>query len=141
MYYAPSADTIQAYRDYVESLPFNDEPEIFGMHENANIAFQVRLFCPSCGTVTTNFILFILLPFVAQTQETHTLVNTVLDVQPRLAGSSGGKTSDEIVFELAGNILNKIPDKLDLDKAIPELFEVCSFIVALRPFVQARQPY
>ena len=26
----------------MESLPFNDEPEIFGMHENANIAFQVR---------------------------------------------------------------------------------------------------
>ena len=41
VYYAPDADTIQAYRDYVESLPFNDEPEIFGMHENANIAFQV----------------------------------------------------------------------------------------------------
>ena len=42
IYYAPDADTIQASRDYVESLPFNDEPEIFGMHENANIAFQVR---------------------------------------------------------------------------------------------------
>ena len=42
VYYAPDADTIQAYRDYVESLPFNDEPEIFGMHENANIAFQVE---------------------------------------------------------------------------------------------------
>ena len=42
VYYAPNAGTIQAYRDYVESLPFNDEPEIFGMHENANIAFQVR---------------------------------------------------------------------------------------------------
>lgn len=43
VYYAPDADTIQAYRDYVESLPFSDEPEIFGMHENANIAFQVSI--------------------------------------------------------------------------------------------------
>ena len=41
VYYAPDADTIQVYRDYVEGLPFNDQPEIFGMHENANIAFQV----------------------------------------------------------------------------------------------------
>ena len=55
IYYAPDADTIQAYRDYVESLPFNDEPEIFGMHENANIAFQVSfgswpgLFDLCCG--------------------------------------------------------------------------------------------
>ena len=41
IYYAPEADTIQEFRDYIESLPFSDEPEIFGMHENANIAFQV----------------------------------------------------------------------------------------------------
>ena len=46
-------------------------------------------------------------------------------MQPRLSSSSGEKTSDEIVFELSGNILNKIPDKLDVDKALPELFEVC----------------
>ena len=59
-----------------------------------------------------------------QTQETHTLVNTVLDVQPRLASSGGGKTNDEIVYELADNILAKIPEKLDIDKALPELFEV-----------------
>ena len=45
VYYAPEANTMQAYRDYVESLPFNDEPEIFGMHANANIAFQVRCMC------------------------------------------------------------------------------------------------
>ena len=41
-----------------------------------------------------------------------------------MAGSSGGKTSDEIVYELAENILGKIPDKLDIDKALPEMFEV-----------------
>ena len=60
----------------------------------------------------------------AQTQETHALVSTILDVQPRLASSGGGKTSDEIVYELAENILNRIPEKLDLEKASPELFEV-----------------
>lgn len=41
VYYAPDAETIQAYRDYIENLPYSDEPEVFGMHENANIAFQV----------------------------------------------------------------------------------------------------
>ena len=48
IYYAPEADTIQAYRDYIEKLPFSDEPEIFGMHENANIAFQARIQYRSC---------------------------------------------------------------------------------------------
>ena len=41
VYYAPDAETIQDYRDYIENLPYSDEPEVFGMHENANIAFQV----------------------------------------------------------------------------------------------------
>ena len=45
-------------------------------------------------------------------------------MQPRLAGSEGGKTSDEIVYELAENILNRLPEKLDLEKASPEIFQV-----------------
>lgn len=59
-----------------------------------------------------------------QTQETHNLVNTILEVQPRTASSGGGKTNDEIVYELAESILQKLPEKLDLDKALPEMFEV-----------------
>ncbi len=42
LYYAPDGTTIVTYREYIEKLPYNDEPEIFGMHENANIAFQVH---------------------------------------------------------------------------------------------------
>lgn len=42
-----------------------------------------------------------------------------------MASSGGGKTSDEIVFELADSILGKVPEKLDIDKALPEMFEVC----------------
>ena len=41
IYYAPDIDILQGYRSYIENLPINDEPEIFGMHENANITFQV----------------------------------------------------------------------------------------------------
>lgn len=45
IYYAPLKDTLQDYRDYIDELPLIDNPEIFGMHDNANIAFQVRTFC------------------------------------------------------------------------------------------------
>ena len=41
VYYAPDADTLQEYREYVDGLPYSDNPEVFGMHDNANIAFQV----------------------------------------------------------------------------------------------------
>ena len=41
-----------------------------------------------------------------------------------MVSSGGGKTSDEIVYELAENILGKLPDNLDMDKASKALFEV-----------------
>ncbi|KAK3733193.1 hypothetical protein QZH41_008554, partial [Actinostola sp. cb2023] len=98
IYYPPGLDSLVEYRDYVASLPISDEPEVFDMHENANIAFQ--------------------------TQETHQLIFTVLEVQPRLASSGGEKTNDEIVYELADSIMSKLPDVLDMEKAEKSLFEV-----------------
>lgn len=40
-YYSPDVLTLAEFREFIESLPLIEEPEIFGMHENANIAFQV----------------------------------------------------------------------------------------------------
>jgi dynein heavy chain len=42
IYYCPEKQFLQQYRDYIEELPINDNPEIFGMNSNANITFQVR---------------------------------------------------------------------------------------------------
>ncbi|XP_070535810.1 dynein axonemal heavy chain 6-like isoform X2 [Ptychodera flava] len=97
IYYCPLYDTLKEYQQYIEQLPIIDEPEIFGMHENANLAFQI--------------------------QETNSLLYTILDVQPRMAGGGSGKTSDEIVFELADSILEKLPDKLDIEEANREMFK------------------
>uniref|UniRef100_A0A4W5QNL0 Uncharacterized protein n=1 Tax=Hucho hucho TaxID=62062 RepID=A0A4W5QNL0_9TELE len=83
VYFAPEADRLSDYNRYIENLPLIDDPEIFGMHENANLAFQ-RL-------------------------ETMTLINTILEVQPRSSARGGGKSNDEIVHELADSILAKIP--------------------------------
>nr|XP_006813236.1 PREDICTED: dynein heavy chain 6, axonemal [Saccoglossus kowalevskii] len=97
VYYCPEYDTIQEFRQYIEGLPIIDQPEIFGMHQNANIAFQ--------------------------TQETNALINTILDVQPRMATSGGGMTNDDIVNELATSILEKFPEKLDIEEANQEMFK------------------
>uniref|UniRef100_A0A4W5KGE0 Dynein heavy chain ATP-binding dynein motor region domain-containing protein n=1 Tax=Hucho hucho TaxID=62062 RepID=A0A4W5KGE0_9TELE len=83
VYFAPEADRLSDYNRYIENLPLIDDPEIFGMHENANLAFQ-RL-------------------------ETMTLINTILEVQPRSSARGGGKSNDEIVHKLANSILAKIP--------------------------------
>ncbi len=41
IYYAPEYETIKRYREYIDELPLNDDPEIFGMHQNANITFRL----------------------------------------------------------------------------------------------------
>ncbi|KAL9959258.1 hypothetical protein ACROYT_G032565 [Oculina patagonica] len=97
IYFPPGFDALPEYRDYIDSLPIADEPEVFGMHNNANIAFQ--------------------------TQETNALITAVLEVQPRLASGGSGKTSDEIVYELADSILSKLPALLDMEKADKSMFE------------------
>ena len=39
IYYAPADGDIGEYRDYIDSLPMNDDAEIFGLHDNANAAY------------------------------------------------------------------------------------------------------
>ena len=44
IYYCPESVTcssLATYRSFIEELPLTEEPEIFGMHENANIPYQV----------------------------------------------------------------------------------------------------
>lgn len=38
-YIIPPIGEVQSYRDLVEKLPLNDDPAVFGMHENANITY------------------------------------------------------------------------------------------------------
>ncbi|XP_059176449.1 dynein axonemal heavy chain 6-like [Physella acuta] len=96
IYYPPMNKTLASLKTYVESLPIIDEPEIFGLHENANIAFQMN--------------------------ETHALIGTILEVQPRVSGDDTGMSNDDIAFDLAENILERLMDKLDIDEADPQMF-------------------
>ncbi|XP_037101848.1 dynein heavy chain 6, axonemal [Syngnathus acus] len=97
IYYAPALDSMDLYIEYIENLPIIDDPEIFGMHENANLAFQRR--------------------------ETMILINTILDVNPRSSAQLGAKSNDEIVCELADAILAKLPERLDMDVGLESLFD------------------
>lgn len=97
-YYCPQYEKLQDYRDFIETLPLIEQPEIFGMHENANIAFQVK--------------------------ETQSILRTILESQPRAGGTAEGKSSDEIVYELADNIRNVIMRKVENEEPFPALMKV-----------------
>lgn len=66
----------QGYLSYIRGLPINDTPEIFGLHDNANISFAQN--------------------------ETFALLGAVARLQPR-AGLAGGKTREEVRMPLTWN--------------------------------------
>ena len=39
IYYAPTFGNLNSYREYIEGLPLQDNPEVFGLHDNANISY------------------------------------------------------------------------------------------------------
>ncbi|CAI9736985.1 dynein axonemal heavy chain 6-like [Octopus vulgaris] len=100
IYYSPAYKTLDEYLGYIEEFPQIDHPEIFGLHENANVAFQK--------------------------QETSLLMQLILDIQPKVPRRSDGQLNDDIVLEVAGNILGKLIDKLDIIAANSDLFKVDS---------------
>lgn len=90
---------LQSHVDYFESLPRVDEPEFFGMHQNAYSAFLRA--------------------------ESTTLLTLMLQLQPRLtSGSGSGKTSDEIVLEMIADMQAKHPGILDEDDAGKSTFVI-----------------
>jgi len=42
MYVSPQNLELEAIKDLVKQLPADDDPEVFGLHQNANITFQTK---------------------------------------------------------------------------------------------------
>ncbi|RXN34314.1 dynein heavy chain axonemal [Labeo rohita] len=105
--YSPSGEyrqistenNVKGYLTYFRGLPINDSPEIFGLHDNANISFAQN--------------------------ETFTLLGTLVKLQPR-AAASGGKSRDEIIEEIVEGIVEKIPSLINVQEVMnkyPVMYE------------------
>ncbi|KAF7987651.1 hypothetical protein HCN44_003514 [Aphidius gifuensis] len=97
IYYCPGYDNINKYKEYVDKFPLIEEPEIFGMHENANITYQLN--------------------------ETKNILNTIIDIQPKINKDNDDKSSSDIVYELAQIIMDKIDISIDHDKCNKEHYK------------------
>ncbi|NXU51136.1 DYH3 protein, partial [Turnix velox] len=98
-YYIPPHGPYESYIEYLRSLPITTHPEVFGLHENADIT--------------------------KDNQETNQLFSGVLLTLPREAGGSG-KSPQETVEDLAQDILSKLPSGFDVEevmKVYPVLYE------------------
>ena len=80
----------KGYLDYLTNeLPVNASPDIFGLHQNADI---------TCAQ-----------------NETYSMLSTILSLQPR-ASSGGGKSREEMLDEIAADILSKAPPIFNLEQ-------------------------
>jgi dynein heavy chain len=78
-------------------LPLTEEPEVFGMHKNANIKYQQ--------------------------QESEKMIFIILNVQPRISVIAGGKSSDDIVYELSEELEANLPLILDKEDHAKDIFK------------------
>lgn len=77
-------------------MPLNDDPEIFGLNENANIKFQE--------------------------QESDRIIETILSIQPRTAAVGGGLTPDQMVLEKSSELQKDLPEQLVKADGLKDLF-------------------
>jgi len=100
-YFVPAEGPLESYIDYVRSLPMEEAPEVFGMHENALITFNLN--------------------------ESNRMIDTVLSIQPRVSGggSSATQRPEDLVELLAADMEQQMPDDLpeDVDDCFPGLFD------------------
>ena len=88
-YLSPEANDVAHYRSAIGKLPINPHPNVFGLHENADIA---------CAQ--------------AETQE---LCDIMLSLQPKVS-TGGGKSKDDIVGETAVALAARQFKAFDLDE-------------------------
>jgi len=97
-YYAPPEGTLAETVEYLESLPLDEDPRVFGLHQNALITAQVG--------------------------QVRDFLATVTSVQPRISSSGTGKSSEEIVTDMAADLLDRIPNLGSKKQAHAKTFEM-----------------
>lgn len=88
IYYSPSLRKLDDFKTFVNELPYKEEPEIFGMHENASIVYE--------------------------TKEANFFLRTILESQTKISNTTES-TNDAIVMEVLNKIKTLLKGAINLD--------------------------
>uniref|UniRef100_A0A5F8HDR2 Dynein axonemal heavy chain 12 n=1 Tax=Monodelphis domestica TaxID=13616 RepID=A0A5F8HDR2_MONDO len=91
-YYAPPRSNYDDYIEFIKRLPFSQQPEIFGLHENVDISKDLY--------------------------QTKTLFESLLLTQGGSTQSGSSGSADTTLFEIAHDILQKLPNDFDTEVAL-----------------------
>ena len=79
-YEIPAYKELYEYQKYLKTLPSFDDPDIFGLNDNANIVYELK--------------------------ESGSFLNNLTNILPKeISNKSGGKSSNDIVMEIINNII------------------------------------
>ena len=70
--------------EIIEAMPLVDSPEVFGLHANADITYQ--------------------------TNTAKSILDMIVNIQPKDGGGGGGETREDVVYRQAEEMLGKIPE-------------------------------
>lgn len=80
----------QSYMEYIDQLPLSAEPEVFGMHDNANITCAIT--------------------------DADDAFSIILSLQPRVSAGGGISREDQII-EIAKLMAGQLPQECDVEEA------------------------
>ena len=75
---------LQPFRTFIETFPEIDQPEIFGLHPNAELTFRIN--------------------------EVNALITTLAETQPKGGGGGGGESREDVVTNKATELLDRLPE-------------------------------
>lgn len=114
-YVVPDCEVAKDYIDHIKAYPIVPEPEIFGLHKNADITCDQN--------------------------ETYEMMSTILSLQPRVSTGAGASRED-IISKKCKDILDKVTfQKQPSWHMIPELQNIIKIIyMLLQQFVLQYKP-
>ncbi|GIQ83153.1 dynein heavy chain, partial [Kipferlia bialata] len=109
--YKPPAGTasLPDVLQYVQSLPLAESPLVYGLHPNADITYQAL--------------------------ESAAILDTIVQIQPRVGGGEEGLTPQQMVMRKCRDIMSQLPPNLDVsDNPHPDSFVVLKQTGTPSPF-------